>query len=409
MQTAEHDIGQPMTNRHTMRNRCGRAAGRDTAFTVTNANGAIAARISRHGAICRRDNAVIDSTVGHRRRAIDGTTLLIRAGGQVNLNLITLDGDGGIKAHRFTGYTIIIQEIFEAIGAIRHGANGGAHCGLALIQDAACGFNQCSGTIARGDTPDGSGADLKACQLGLQITQHEGGLAYILPNHGVDGFVEHAAFNQLQWRNAEPFLKDFRCCRSIGTRRHAAHIYVMAQRAHIGHALAIMENWLEDQYVVQVLCAAIGVIGGNNIILAPICCIHEAIQQYAQRRAHGIQMLRNACGLRDIIAISVENRRGIIQQFAHRGAAAGAPDGDIHLGRCRGQCIADDFDFDGAEAHGAIFLAIKAPPAASFACQSREIQWVAKASSMMAGPSIRSSAPSASRSQTVTSHHFWPS
>ena len=153
------------------------------------------------------------------------------------------------------------------------------------------------------------------------------------------------------------------------------------------------------------LRAAIGVIGGNNIIFVPIGCVHEAVQQYAQRRPHGIQMLRNARGLRDIIAIRVEDRRGIIQQFAHRGAAASAPDGDIHLGRCRCQRIADHFDFDGAEAHGAIFFAIRAPPAASLACQAREIQWVAKASSMMAGPSIKSSAPSASRSQTVTSDH----
>ena len=392
-----------------MRNRCRRAAGCDTAFTVVNANGAIAARIGRHGAISCRDNAVIDSTIGHRRRAIDGTTLLIRTGSQINFNLITLDGDGCIKAHRFTGYTIIIKEIFEAIGAIRHGADGGAHRGFTLIQDAACGFNQCRGTIARGNTADGSGANLKACQLGLQITQHERGLADILPNHGVDGLVEHAAFNQLQRRNAEPFLKDFRCCRSIGTRRHTAHIYMMAKCAHVSHPFAIMGNWLEDQYVVQVLRAAIGIIGGNNIIFAPIRGIHKAIQQYAQRRAHGIQMLRDACGLRDIITICIKDRCRIVQQFAHRGAAAGAPDRDIHLGRGRGQCIADDFDFDGAEAHGAIFFAIRAPPAASLACQAREIQWVAKASSMMAGPSIKSSAPSASRSQTVTSHHCWPS
>jgi hypothetical protein len=103
-----------------MRNGCRRAAGCDTAFTVANTNGAIAARICRHGAIRCRDNAVIDSTIGHRRRAIDGTTLLIRAGGQVNLNLITLDGDGGIKAHRFAGYTIIIKEIFNMLSIVTY-------------------------------------------------------------------------------------------------------------------------------------------------------------------------------------------------------------------------------------------------------------------------------------------------
>ena len=217
---------------------------------MANANRPIAARIGRHGTICRRDDAVIDSTIGHRRRAIDGTTLLIRTGGQINLNLITLNGDGCMQPHWLTGNAVIIEEIFEGISAIRHGADGGTHRGFTLIQDAACGFNQCSGTIARGDTVDGSGANLKACQLGLQITQHERGLAHILPDHGVDGFVQHAAFNQLQRRNAEPFLKDFCCCRGIGTRRHAAHVYVMAKRAHIGHAFAIMENRLKDQYVV---------------------------------------------------------------------------------------------------------------------------------------------------------------
>jgi hypothetical protein len=68
----------------------------------------------------------------------------------------------------------------------------------------------------------------------------------------------------------------------------------MAQRTHVSHPFAIMENRLEDQDVVQVLRAAIGIIGGNNIIFAPIRRIYEAIQQYAERRAHGIQMLRDA-------------------------------------------------------------------------------------------------------------------
>ena len=50
--------------------------------------------------------------------------------------------------------------------------------------------------------------------------------------------------------------------------------------------------------------------------------------------------------LRDIPAVAIKDRGGVVEQLAHDGGAAGAPDRDIHLGRGRGQRIVDDLQFD---------------------------------------------------------------
>ena len=72
----------------------------------------------------------------------------------------------------------------------------------------------------------------------------------------------------------------------------------------------------------------------------------EPLDDAAQAKAHGIEMLRNARRLRDVAAVRVEDRSGVIQHFAHDGRAAGAPDGDVHFGGGGGQRVLHDLEFD---------------------------------------------------------------
>src|SRR5262245_42024296 len=57
-------------------------------------------------------------------------------------------------------------------------------------------------------------------------------------------------------------------------------------------------------------------------------------------------MNRNAGRLRDIPAVAIKDRGGIVEQLAHDGGTAGAPNGNVHLGGGCSQRVVDDLKFD---------------------------------------------------------------
>ena len=67
-------------------------------------------------------------------------------------------------------------------------------------------------------------------------------------------------------------------------------------------------------------------------------------------------MDRDTCRLRDIPAVAIEDRGGIVEQLAHDGGAAGAPDRDVHLGGRRGQRVVDDLELDRRDRRAALHL-----------------------------------------------------
>ena len=62
--------------------------------------------------------------------------------------------------------------------------------------------------------------------------------------------------------------------------------------------------------------------------------------------AHGVEVARNARRLRHVPAVAVENRRRIVEQLAHDGRSARAPDRYVHLGRRGGEGVVDDLKLD---------------------------------------------------------------
>ena len=59
--------------------------------------------------------------------------------------------------------------------------------------------------------------------------------------------IEAIRRDDAQWRDAQPFLEHLGRRGGIGTGRHAAHVDVVAQRADIGDAPALMLHRLEGQ------------------------------------------------------------------------------------------------------------------------------------------------------------------
>ena len=295
-----------------MRDRGRRLAMRDAALTMEDADRPVAPRIGRHRAIRRRDDRVVHRAVRHGRGAVDRPALLVGAAGEVHADLVARDGHHRMQAHDLPADAILVQAILEFISSVGHGADGRAHRRLAHVEDAPARLKNARRPIARSQPPDRRRADIQARQLALQVAQHQRGLAHILPDHRPDGLIEHALVDQLQRRDAEPFLEHLRRRRRIAAWRHAAHVDVVAQRTDIGDANAIDEDRLEYEHVVEVLRTAIRVVGRDNIILAPTTSIDKAVQQRAQRRTHRVQVLRNTRRLRDIVALRIEHRGRVV-------------------------------------------------------------------------------------------------
>ena len=99
--------------------------------------------------------------------------------------------------------------------------------------------------------------------------------------------------------------------------------------------------------------------------------VHVPVQQLAQEVRHAVEVARDARRLREVVALRVEHRGGVVQQLAHDGAAAGAPDRHVHLGGRGGQRVADDLDLDGSERHGVGSYASRAAMSAPAGAEAR--------------------------------------
>ena len=260
-----------------------------------------------------------------------------------------------MDADRLRVDAVIVEEILEIVFPVRDAADHGAHGALRPVEDAGAGLGQCRGADAVGELADVRLPHRQRGQLRLQVAPEHVGPADVLLHHRQQVVIEGARLDQLQRRDAQPLLEDLGRRRGIGAGRHAAHVEMMAERADDGDAAPLGEDRAEGQDVGDVLAAAIGIVGDDDIAILPALQRQVVAQHGAQARAHRVQVLRDARRLRDIVAMRVEDRRGIIQQLAHDGGAAGAPDGDIHLGGGGGQGVAQDFQRDRVEmgAHAA--------------------------------------------------------
>ena len=84
-----------------------------------------------------------------------------------------------------------------------------------------------------------------------------------------DVLVEHAALEQLHRRDAQAFLEDLGRGRAIAAGGDAADIEVVAERADEGDAPPVVKDRAEGEDVRQVLAAAIGVVGDDDVVRPP--------------------------------------------------------------------------------------------------------------------------------------------
>ena len=251
-----------------------------------------------------------------------------------------------MNAQRPVRNPVIIDAVLEFVCPVGDAANHGPHAVLGAIEQLFERLLEALIADLLGKTLHACRADLKRGELRLQVAPEDFRLADVLQDDVSYRPVELAAFDELYGRDTQALLKNLYRARAVAARRGAADIEMVAQRSDKADALPVLEDRLEGNDVRKMLTATIGIVGDDNVVRSPIVRWNVPGENFGEKIAHGIEVARDARGLRNVPAVAVEYRGGVIEQLPHDCRATGAPDRDVHLrGRGR-QCVVDDLELD---------------------------------------------------------------
>ena len=145
----------------------------------------------------------------------------------------------------------------------------GAHGTLRAVEDLRAGRHHDGGLVAGGELAQVRVTDRQGGDLRLEVAPQHVGPAHVLAQQRQHLLVQHAAPKQFQRRDAQAFLEDLGRVRRVTAGRHAAHVEMVAQRAHDRDALRPREDRPERQDVGDVLAPAIGIVGDHDVTLLP--------------------------------------------------------------------------------------------------------------------------------------------
>ena len=236
--------------------------------------------------------------------------------------------------------------IFELVSAVGNAADHGAHGGLGSIEQLTGRRFETHFSELCGEALDACRADVKRGELRLQISPQNLRLADILQDDVADRLVELATFDNLHRRYSQAFLEDLRRARAVAARRGAADVEMVAQRADEPDAPAVAKHRLVGDDIGEMLASAVRVVRYDDVVGPPSVGRNVTSQDLGEEVAHRVEMARDARRLRNVPAVAVEDRGRVVEQFAHDGRAAGAPDGNVHFGGSGGQGVVDDLEFD---------------------------------------------------------------
>ncbi len=369
VQGAEEDGREAMADGDAVDHRRGGRGVDARAFRGDHFHRAIAAGVRRDGRVGRRHQRIEDAGAGRGECGVARSEALAAAAVEVDRDLVARDDDLGLDLDRRVGDAVVVDLVGELVGAIGDAADDGAHAGFRRVEDLRQRALEARCAELLRLALDARRADIQGCELGLQVAPQDVGLAHVLQDDGADRFDQLALFEDLHGRDAQAFLENLRGARAVAAGGNAADVQMVAERADESDAAALVEHGHEGDDVGQMLAAAIGVVGNDDVAGLPLVGGDVLGQYLGEEERHRVQMARDARGLRHVPAIAVEHGGRVIEQLTHDGRAAGAPDGDVHLGRSGGQRIVDDLEFDRGNVgglrgrHHAVLSAIRWPVA----------------------------------------------
>ena len=212
--------------------------------------------------------------------------------------------------------------------------------------------------------------------------------------------IQFAAAVQLERRNPQALLIDFRRIRGVRTRHATADIGVMADHDRECATPLIGENRHEHEHVGQMHAAVIGIVHDDDIAVMQIAA--EFRQHRLHRLGDGAEVLGDGLGLRHHLSVGRAKRRGEIHHVLDDLRARDAHDGIGHVIGDRIETALDHRESDRIDFHAASPNSITTLPMSSrctVALPGTTI--VASNSSITSGPAAGSS-DNVDRSTTAT-------
>ena len=313
---------------------------------------AVAAGVGGHGRVGRRHQRVEHGRAGGGEGGVARAHRLRAAARQIDGHLVARHRHLGVDADRLVGDAVVVDLVLELVGAVGDAPDHGAHAGFRGVENLLERPLEARLAQLGGEPLDAGRAHLQRGELRLQVAPQQLRLAHVLQDGGAQGLVELAGVEQLHRRDAQALLEDLDRAGAVAAGRGAADIEVVAQRADEADAPAFVEHRPVGDDVGQMLAAAIGIVGDDDIVGPPLFRGDVVGEDLGEEAAHRVEVARDARRLRHVPAVAVEDGGGVVEQLAHDGRAAGAPHGDVHLGGGRGQRVVDDLELDGRDVGG---------------------------------------------------------
>ena len=342
-----------------------------------------AAEQQGEGAVDRRD--------GRGERRVDDALGLRRAARQVDRDGVALHRHLGPDPERFVGEAVVVDEVLGLVHPVGNGGDGGARQALGIVQQVLGGGQHGVFAEALQQLDETGLAGVVGGQLGVEVAQHQVGRAHV----EADELLQHAVAEvllevELEQGDTQALGVDIDGA-GVGPGGAAADVDVVAERGAERHQLVVVEHRREDQDVVQVLAAAVRVVGDEPLAwldFREIVALGEGLEDQAE----GVHVDRAELGLGDDPTLTVEKRGRAVAGLADDGGIGRAHHHLAHLLGHGVEAVADDveaclIDVAPLGHHPSPRSRTRAPAAPTVARQPGGTRVVAVGSSMMARPS----------------------
>ena len=107
----------------------------DGGFGESESEGPKAAFIGGNGFVQEAAEDVVDGGAGDGGDGVDGRGTLGGGAGEVAVDGVTADGDGETDGDRIVAAAVVVEGVFEGVGAVGDGVGGGAGHALGVVQE----------------------------------------------------------------------------------------------------------------------------------------------------------------------------------------------------------------------------------------------------------------------------------
>lgn len=186
--------------------------------------------------------------------------------------------------------------------------------------------------------------------LGPEVAQDDVRDPNVLFEDGHQGLVGPPLLEELERRQAQPFLEDLGGVRGGAARRLAPHVLVVGHGAGQGHRLALVTNGNDDDDVGKVGPPIIRIIHQVHVPLAHGGGREGADDPLDPGDEHP-EVGGDGRGLGDGLAAGIEEGRRGVQALPDDARVAGLEEGELHLLGDHVERVPEHLEGDGVDGH----------------------------------------------------------